>query len=91
MREFEHGGVLGRRHHCEVVAHLRFRQPGRRGVAVAAVLRHFLGQFALPFLHETVALGFGAGDLLGQFLLFAEIGVEAGLGVDQVLARIDQL
>ena len=82
MREFEHDGVLGRRHHLEVVAHLRLRQPGRRSVAVAAVLRHLLGQFTLPFLHKTVALGFRPGDLLGQFLLFAEIGVEPGPGVD---------
>ena len=69
---------------------MRLRQPGGRGVAVAAVLRHVLGQFALAFLHETVALGLRAGDLLGQFLLLAEIGVETGSGVDEVLARIDQ-
>jgi len=65
VRELQHYGVLGRGHHREVVAHLRLRQARRRAVAVAAVLGHVLGQFALPFLHEAVAFGRRPGNLLG--------------------------
>jgi hypothetical protein len=91
VRHVEYDRVLGCGHHGKVVAQLRLREPRRCGVAVAARLGHLLGQFALPFLDKAVAIGLGLGDLLSELLLFPEIGFEAGLGVDQPLARVEQL
>ena len=59
-------------------------------VAVAAGLRHLLGEFALPFADKGVAIGLRGGDRVGRFLLLAEIGGETRLGLDPALAGVDQ-
>src|SRR6516225_6577863 len=72
------------------MAQLRLREACNDRVALAARLRHLLRQFPLPFVDKGVALGESAGDLSGELLLPAEIGVKPALGFEQALARIEQ-